>query len=401
MNFLGALGAAGSGISAGIQDLERQEEQKFLKQQRARMLKQQADDDAIQEGLKGIRAPGKYTERVDDTPEYGTASTATTREVNYTPQQRARDIQALYQRYGRVKDADQYGQMADNIEDRTRRLSREDIQDRAARLSEISSHAAFMYNTGNLEGAMRLVQGAYDYFPDGRRVVVENGQWGVAGPSGKYEVPLQPMTKESVGQVINMALKFGNPALWSQFEQVSQGNEKISIAREGNVLKGREIDNIGDYYRNMIAINRDELNAKIKGGSFNQRSNQRAELFNPIGLSDDGTRVLGIKGGNLVEQSVPAGYSGMFPKTTGIRPQQTKPPKQITWPEVAKFVEAFGHHPAPDRAPDRKTGKIPKIKDLQPGEVAEIMRAGYDVGGGGASAGLPLPEGGLGKPPGR
>lgn len=399
MNFLGALGAAGSGISAGIQDLERQEEQKFLKQQRARMLKQQADDDAIQEGLKGIRAPGKYTERVDDTPEYGTASTATTREVDYTPQQRARDIQALYQRYGRVKDADQYGQMADAIEDRTRRLSREDIQDRAARLGEISRNAAFMYNTGNLEGAMRLLQGGYDLFPDGRRVVVENGQWGVAGPSGKYEVAPQPLTKESVGQAVNMAMKFGNPALWAQFEQVRQGDDKVGIAREANVLKGKEIDNIGKYYSDKISLDRDELNAKTKAGFFNPRSHQPAERFNPIGLSDDGRRVLGINGGRLVEQPVPEGYSGMFPKTTGIRPQQTKPPKPIGMNEVQKFVETFGHQPASGYPPDRKTGKTPRIADLPFEDIVKIIEARSAVGG--VSAGLPLPEGGLGKPPGR
>ena len=46
------------------------------------------------------------------------------------------------------------------------------------------------------------------------------------------------------------------------------------------------------------------------------------ERFSPLGLSDDATRMLGVRGGGIAEMPIPAGYSkGSFPKVAEKKPR--------------------------------------------------------------------------------
>lgn len=68
--------------------------------------------------------------------------------------------------------------------------------------------------------------------------------------------------------------------------------------------------------RDKVSLERDEFNARRAGGMF-QRPPTAADVFNPIGLSDDGTRMLGRQGSGVREVPVPEGYKSLFPKVTG------------------------------------------------------------------------------------
>jgi hypothetical protein len=70
------------------------------------------------------------------------------------------------------------------------------------------------------------------------------------------------------------------------------------------------------YYTGRLGLERDEFNARKSGGMFT-RPPTAADNFTPIGLSDDGKRILGRQGGGVREVPVPDGYTSLFPKVTG------------------------------------------------------------------------------------
>jgi hypothetical protein len=66
-------------------------------------------------------------------------------------------------------------------------------------------------------------------------------------------------------------------------------------------------------YEDRTGMDREELSAKIKGGLLSRAP----ERFSPLGLSDDATRIFGVRGGGVAELPIPAGYSkGSFPKVS-------------------------------------------------------------------------------------
>lgn len=283
MSFLDALGAIGSGVSAGIQDLDRMDEAKFRKDQQKRTRDEWNAED---EDIKSVAGLDPNLKGADLYKAKGEALSRSKSKAN--------------QKLG-----------ADYL-DMGRRLSREDIQDRAARSGEIAKNAAYLHSIGNHEGAMRLLQGGYDLFPDGHKIVIEDGNWGVANPSGKWEVAPTQMTPESTKAAVDMAMKFSNPALWASYRDDSRKERGVEQKDRELGITERHYGDIGDYYRGKIGIDRDTLNAQINGGYF-----AKDHPFTPIGLSDDGTRILGRQGAGLREEQVPPGYSSLFPKVTG------------------------------------------------------------------------------------
>jgi hypothetical protein len=105
------------------------------------------------------------------------------------------------------------------------------------------------------------------------------------------------------------------------YAKLAMDQERLGLERMGLDIRQKEGESNADYRRRMAKVyedritqDREEFGAKQKSGYF-----AKAEpAFTPLGLSDDGTKILGRVGGKLVEQPVPAGYSkGLFPKVTG------------------------------------------------------------------------------------
>jgi hypothetical protein len=163
MSFLQALGAAGQGLSAGIQDLERMDDARFRKTQQKREKAKMDREDGFETDIAGLDPTA---------PDYNA------------------NMAAAAQKRGLYKDAATYRTAGDAATDRTRRLGREDIADRQAKLNEGVMSAHRMFGLGNNAGALQALQGAYDQYPDGHKLIVNpDGTFGVAGPDAKWAVP--------------------------------------------------------------------------------------------------------------------------------------------------------------------------------------------------------------------
>lgn len=101
---LDIAGGVGYGISRGIEDLERIEKDKFDKTQRARMLKKQADEDAIEAELANVKAPGKYRQMIEG-PAGTEGGVEVPTEVDRTEGDYMRDVAGVYAGKGKAAQA--------------------------------------------------------------------------------------------------------------------------------------------------------------------------------------------------------------------------------------------------------------------------------------------------------
>lgn len=309
----------------------RADERAYLNEQRERLRRQQADEDAIGTALKGVkRNVPTYGGSIEDSEMYGPLAGDL-----QTTQRSQRDILADQARaiagIGGLRGAQlglQFQQGVDALDETQRQRKRQDVSDAAAartravtdelqgmQLGQMKAKDAWMraglrFSRGDLGGSLRELAGGYDNYPDGRKLIVTpDGQFGVATPDGQWVDPPVPANRENVESALNYAQRFLDPSAWAQFQGVRQGDQRLTDERT------YRSDMVG-INRDRIGLDREELNAKRAGGMF-QRPPSAADVFSPIGLSDDGTRILGRQGGGIREVPVPPGYKGLFPKVTG------------------------------------------------------------------------------------
>lgn len=231
MDFLGALGAAGNGVTLGLQDVERMDDAKFRKSQQQRQQDQWKKDDAYQAETTGLDP---------NSPDY------------------YQKLSSAAARAGRVSDAVAARQAVDASQDRTRRLAREDIADRQLRFKEAYQNAALLYrkNDPRTYGAALQVLGpAYnEHYPDGRQFSYDPqaGTFSVAHPSGKYEIAPTKLDSDTMETIMSAAEMFTNPELWhakilNQFKQQQLG------------LQSRELDDNRTYRTDMVDLQRQRL----------------------------------------------------------------------------------------------------------------------------------------------
>lgn len=299
MGALGILGGIGQGIAAGTQDLERMQNQKFLRGQRKRLETQQAAEDAAEGEIKALDT---------NAPDYNA------------------QVAGIYKSHGRVKDAAAFTDRHEAGVDRTRTRARQDIEDRQRRHQEILNHAGWMADNGQHLGALHMLKGAYTGIPDGHQIVVDDaaGTWGVAGPGGKWVQAPQAASPESVRALVQQGMKYINPQQWAAAEQVRQGDHKLRQGDRTLDINQAEVDMKRPYYVSAAEENRASARLKDRTDPNASASAYRASAFTPLGLSDDGTHMLGRSGPSLVEQPVPKGYSTLFPKVTGAKPPPRK-----------------------------------------------------------------------------
>jgi hypothetical protein len=197
-------------------------------------------------------------------------------------------------------------------------ISAAELANRQALAKQSWQRAGLMFSRGDLGGALQTLSQGYETYPDGRKLVAtQDGQFGLATPDGKWVEPPVPITRENVEAALSHAQRFLDPSAWAQFQGVRQGDQKITddrVYRDGMLR----------YYGDKLGLERDEFNAQKAGGMF-QRPPTAADVFTPIGLSNDGKRILGRQGGGIREVPVPDGYSDLFPKVTGNKgPRPTK-----------------------------------------------------------------------------
>ena len=231
MDFLTGLGAAGQGVSLGLQDVERMDDAKFRKDQQARQKADWATDDKIKEGAAAV-------------------------DPNLTGSKRAAALAAVYAQNGRTKDALALQQQA-------MQFDRDEMEMRRSKLAEGVMNAQRLHSLGNNAGAMQALQQAYDLYPDNHKIVLNpDNTFGVAGPDAKWAVPPVAMSNETVRAALDKAMMFGAPQMWSLYRkadneerQLKQGDRKIEIAQQS-------ADDDRTYRTGVLGLQRDELAAK-------------------------------------------------------------------------------------------------------------------------------------------
>lgn len=294
MSFLNALGAVGSGVSAGIQDLREMDDAKFRKEQQQRQRDEWDAEKADTAAMAGI-----------DPKLQGAARYRAMAETLAKSKSTAAQTRAL--------------QMAAHAN----QLEQSDMALRQQHVQNALGTAGFLHGAGDYRGALNVLNGAYGLVPDGHQFVIDDkaGTVGVANQSGKWVMPPSAINADTVGKMIETGQMYKNPELWKAIKTV--GQKDTEIAQTGQHYKdvGQHYRDDASYKQGVLGIHQDELAAKKAAGYF-----QKDHPFTPIGLSDDNKRILGRQGSGLREQAIPEGYSGLFPKVTGAgaKPSPTR-----------------------------------------------------------------------------
>ena len=294
---------------------DREDERAARKVARGRLARQQADEDAITEALKGVkRDVSSYGPSVEDSDMYGPLAG----ELRQVPRSQ-RDILAdqaravagvgglrgaqlglqfqqgvdaldeVQRQRRREADADarQAGLDREAATDRDARRAREALADRQARVLEGIRQARLMMATpGNdpqrLAQAVSLMRNMYEGVPDGRQLVVQGNTMGVAGPDGKWVYQPVPITRENVEAALDYAERYLDPN-WA--------------ARSARDTESAYRDVLGRMaVRDQDRQDR-QLDAQIRGGYFNPRPTGAAGESTRTITGEDGTvTVLGRDG---------------------------------------------------------------------------------------------------------
>ena len=363
MSFLNALGAIGSGVSAGIQDLERMDEAKFRKEQQKRIKAEQDAEDEDTKALAGIDP------KLSGTDLYKARADVLSRSKSKTNQK-----------------------LGAEYTDMSRRMGREDLADKQQQYLHTMLQARRLAST-NPTAAAAAAAKAYELVNDGHKAIIDPqaGTIGVAGPDAKWVMQPKAITPQGVTALINEGLEFASPDMMRFFADQRDKSEGRAIQREGNVIHGRQVDNQNAYQTGMLGIygdrnklDRDEFAARKAGGMYT-KDQPKPTL---IGLNDPGSAVLGLTAGGLKEYAVPPGYTGLFPKVTGSKPrdeinkvwldteskliQNGEKPDAIRQQQSA-FYARRGFAP-PDAEDVLMKGVGPKGKPLTEDDVKEFNR---------------------------
>jgi hypothetical protein len=314
-NIMGLLGGLGQGISSGVQSLERMEDAKFRKEQQQREREKAAEEKRVGEQIKAVKA--ETPEERDVSGEFITKPAqklsrsqmlARQAEIYSASPDRANQMLGLQlsQAARSEESADRLKAIQTGYADTVKAINADPnkwVQENLAKFN--SDEYGGPGTKGFMAAPMSTPQGT-----------VLN----IIGPQGQSG-PQIPVTKQDMMRVAKSMYFDQLASVDPKYAELAMKQEQIGLERMGLDIRQKEGESNADYRRRMAKVyedrtaqDREEFGVKQKSGYF-----AKAEpAFTPLGLSDDGTKILGRVGGKLVEQPVPAGYSkGLFPKVTG------------------------------------------------------------------------------------
>jgi hypothetical protein len=339
-NIMGILGGLGQGISSGVQSLERMDEAKnrkeeaqFRKELQQRERERLAEEKRLGEAVKGIKRS-----REGFTPEQTAANTqagftnlptrddegrlaygATETAVPRSEAELLKEEAALYSASPDIKNRTYARQLQGEarVLETQDKIDAED-KEHANTLKAINANPDKWYQenlasfNADLSGGPNTA--GYKAFPQS---TPQGTVLNIMGPQGQ-QIQQIPVTREALTRVAKAMYYDKLSTIDKKYAELAMKNEQLGLEREGLGLKrqANETDaqfkaRQADYYAGNLALNRDEYNARKAGGMYSRAP----ERFSPLGLSDDATRMLGVRGGSLAEMPIPAGYSkGSFPK---------------------------------------------------------------------------------------
>jgi hypothetical protein len=207
-------------------------------------------------------------------------------------------------------------------------------------------------------------------YDDGNSVVYDKDSGNIHFLNSKTgelrAVPLAQMPPEQRERLLDHAFRaaLANVSL-KTFEKVRGMNKedqvlflegvKARVAERQAATGEMNARTMSDYRRDANQLGRDrlgleraEFNARRDGGMYT-RQDPGAGLGQMVGMSDDGTKALFVNPrGGISEQPLPAGYSKLFPKTTGREGKGAMSPENDR--EYRKGLAGLGARPKDPRA---------------------------------------------------
>jgi len=369
-NIMGILGGIGQGISSGVQSLERMEDAKFRKEQQQRERDKAAEEKRIAEQIKGIQAetPAEYDESM---------STIT------KPAQKLSRAQML------ARQADIYSSSPD------RATAAYGLQLSQAARSEESADRLKSIQTSYAD-TVKAINADPNKWVQENLAKFNSDEYGGPGTKGVYAAPMStpqgtvlniygpqgqqasqiPVTKQDMMRVAKSMYFDQLASIDPKYAELAMKQEQLGLEGQGLDIRRREGESNAQYrqrmakvYEDRTAQDREEFTAKQKSGYF-----AKAEpAFTPLGLSDDGTKILGRVGGKLVEQPVPAGYSkGLFPKVTGT----SSPKRDETLKEWALVERDLMKNEAKPEVIRQQQIQFYARRGVAPQEAEDVVMAG-------------------------
>lgn len=327
-NIMGILGGLGQGVSAGVQDLERMEDAKFRKEQQQREREKFAEEKRVAEQIKGLQGettPAEYDESMSAITKPSqklSRSQMLARQADIYSASPDRQNQMLglqlSQAAAATESADRLKEIQTSYADTVKAINADPnkwVQENLAKFN--SDEYGGPGTKGFMAAPMSTPQGT-----------VLN----VIGPQGQPG-PQIPVTRQDMMRVAKSMYFDQLASIDPKYAELAMKQEQLGLERMGLDLRQKEGESNAEYRKRMAAVQEAEYKAKERGGLFSRAP----ERFSPLGLSDDATRMLGVRGGSLAEMPIPAGYSkGAFPK---ISEKGTKPvPAKIMKDEEGNMV---------------------------------------------------------------
>ena len=376
-NIMGILGGVGQGISAGVQDLERMDEAKnrkeeaqFRKELQQRERERIAEEKRVGEQIKGIQT---------ETPaEYDASMSTITK-----PAQKLSRAQML------ARQAEIYSASPDRQSQmlglQLSQASR--AEESADRLKSIQTSYADTVKAINADPNKWVQENLAKFNSDeyggpGTKGFVaapmstaQGTVLNIYGPQGQQASQI-PVTRQDMMRVAKSMYFDELASVDPKYAELAMKQEQLGLEGQGLDIRRREGESNADYRRRMAKVyedrtaqDKEEFGVKQKSGYF-----AKAEpAFTPLGLSDDGTKILGRVGGKLVEQPVPAGYSkGLFPKVTGT----SSPKRDETLKEWALVERDLMKNEAKPEVIRQQQIQFYARRGVAPQEAEDVVMAG-------------------------
>ena len=327
-NIMGILGGLGQGVSAGVQDLERMEDAKFRKEQQQRERERFAEEKRVAEQIKGLQGettPAEYDESMSVITKPAQslsrsqmlAKQAAIYSASPDRQNQMLGLQ-LSQAARAEESADQLKAIQSSYADTVKAINADPnkwVQENLAKFN--SDEFGGPGTKGFVAAPMSTPQGT-----------VLN----IYGPQGQQASQI-PVTKQDMLRVAKSMYFDQLAGVDPKYAELAMQQEKIGLQRMANETDAQYKARMAKVYEERNVLDREEFGAKKAGGMFSRAP----ERFSPLGVSDDATRMLGVRGGSLAEMPIPSGYSkGAFPK---IAEKGTKPvPAKIMKDEEGNMV---------------------------------------------------------------
>lgn len=331
-NIMGILGGVGQGISAGVQDLERMDEAKnrkeeaqFRKELQQRERERIAEEKRVGEQIKGLQGettPAEYDESMSTitkpAQKLSRAQMLARQAEIYSasPDRQSQMLGLQLNQASRAEEsADRLKSIQTSYADTVKAINADPnkwVQENLAKFN--SDEYGGPGTKGFVAAPMSTAQGT-----------VLN----IYGPQGQQASQI-PVTRQDMMRVAKSMYFDELASVDPKYAELAMKQEQLGLEGQGLDIRRREGESNAEYRRRMASVyegregREDKIfTAQEKGGMFSRAP----ERFSPLGVNDEGTRMLGVRGGGITEMPIPAGYSeGAFPKVAkkGTKPVPAK-----------------------------------------------------------------------------